>query len=96
MSDEQYRNAKENNSRALTKAREDLISKPRKIAVEEYAASNPKFGYQRLPWLDTGQNSLYAERSIAGFLRFQSKEAEAEYHQVDAAVAQLFRLYDSK
>jgi hypothetical protein len=98
MSDEQYRKATEDNRRAVAKV--EAAMRGTKHPLDEYLHDHPEYGYRYLPWLDTGQEGLYVERTFSGhpqgFLRFQSKEVEAECHQVDESIARLFRRYDSK
>lgn len=94
LTDRQFHNRAAANARALAEAEKDLGKS--KTDPEDYAASHPKYGYHRLPWLDTGKNGLYVKRTLGGFAQFTSKDVEAECNKVGDVIAGLFHQYDAK
>jgi len=95
LTDEQFQLRRTANARALAKAATDL-GKKTKDSPEHYAASRPEYGFHRLPWLDTGRNSLYVKRTLGGFAQFTSKDVDAECNNVNGAIAGLFHRYEAK
>jgi hypothetical protein len=95
LTEEQFQRRKTANARAVAKAATDL-GKNTKDDPEDYAASHPEYGYHRLPWLDTGRNSLYVERTLGGWAQFTSKDVEAECNKVSDAIGDLFHRYEAK